>query len=526
MSESLYGMRTVWDLVARRAELSADRPMLFDDDDRRVTFGEFKQWAERVAAGFTELGIGEGSAVSWQLPTRIETLVLSVALSRIGARQNPIIPIYREREVGFVLRQSQAAWFLVPGVWRGFDYTALAEAVTATMDEPPRLLVTYDRLPEGDPSSLPPEPMAAGPGEEAPIRWLYYTSGTTSDPKGVRHSDQTLLAGAVGVVATLRPTEDDVFHMAMPYAHIAGPDLLGALLLHGYSAVVSEIFAPPQAVEVCRRRGVTIAGGSTAFYTAFVNEQRRRPGERLIPSLRLLMGGGAPKPPEVFYEVKRELGVPVIHGYGMTEVPMIAFCSIHDTDEQLANTDGKPVRGAEIRVLGADGTVAPAGMEGELCVRGPMLFKGYTDPSLDIPAFDDDGYFRTGDLGVVRTDGHVVVTGRNKDIIIRKGENVSAKEVEDLLYRHPKIADVAVIGLPDRDRGERVCAVIETAAGESPISLQELQDYCRSAGLMMQKIPEQLEIVDALPRNATLKILKYQLRQQFVSRDPQESRPA
>jgi acyl-CoA synthetase (AMP-forming)/AMP-acid ligase II len=165
-------------------------------------------------------------------------------------------------------------------------------------------------------------------------------------------------------------------------------------------------------------------------------------------------------------------------------------------------------------------------MEGELCVRGPMLFKGYTDPSLDIPAFDDDGYFRTGDLGVVRTDGHVVVTGRNKDIIIRKGENVSAKEVEDLLYRHPKIADVAVIGLPDRDRGERVCAVIETAAGESPISLQELQDYCRSAGLMMQKIPEQLEIVDALPRNATLKILKYQLRQQFVSRDPQESRPA
>jgi non-ribosomal peptide synthetase component E (peptide arylation enzyme) len=220
----------------------------------------------------------------------------------------------------------------------------------------------------------------------------------------------------------------------------------------------------------------------------------------------------------VFYEVRRELGVPVIHGYGMTEVPMIAFGSIHDSDEQLANTDGKPVRGAAVRVLAADGSIAPAGVEGELCVRGPMLFKGYTDPALDLPAFDEEGYFRTGDLGVLREDGHVVVTGRNKDIIIRKGENVSAKEVEDLLYQHPKIAAVAVIGLPDRDRGERVCAVVESAPGEAAIGLGELQDYCRSAGLMMQKIPEQLEVVNELPRNATLKILKYQLRQRFQCR--------
>jgi cyclohexanecarboxylate-CoA ligase len=517
MSESLYGVQTVWDLVARRAELSATRPMLYDDHDRVVTFGEFKRWAERVAAGLVDLGIGADTAVSWQLPTRIETLVLSVALARIGARQNPIIPIYRQREVSFVLRQSAAAWFLVPGRWRGFDYGAMADAVAGTMDDPPQLLIAYDDLPEGDPAVLPAAPKPPGPNEEAPIRWLYYTSGTTSDPKGVRHTDQTLLAGAIGVVATLQPTEDDVFHMAMPYAHIAGPDLLGALLLHGYSAVVSETFVPSEAVDVCRRRGVTIAGGSTAFYTAFVNEQRRRPGETLIPTLRLLMGGGAPKPPEVFYEVKRELGVPVIHGYGMTEVPMIAFCSIHDTDEQLANTDGKPVRGAEIRVLDADGSVAPNGVEGEVCVRGPMLFKGYTDPDLDVPAFDQDGYFRTGDLGIVRVDGHVVVTGRNKDIIIRKGENVSAKEVEDLIYRHPKVADVAVIGLPDRDRGERVCAVIEAAPDQKELTLLELQDYCRSAGLMMQKIPEQLEVVDELPRNATLKILKYQLRQRFAA---------
>ncbi len=519
MSEALYGTRTVWELVARRAELSGDRPMLVDDAGRKVSFAEFRCRVEQAAAGLSELGVCTGTPVSWQLPTRLETLVLSMALARLGALQVPIIPIYRAREVGFVLRQSRPRWFFHPGRWRGFDYGAMAEAISAELDDPPRLLITYDGLPEGDPAALPPPPEPPGPGGESPVRWLYYTSGTTSDPKGVQHTDETLLAGAVGVGATLQPSEDDVFHMAMPYAHIAGPDVLGALLLHGYRAVLSEVFSPPEAVEACRHHGVTIAGGSTAFYTAFLNEQRRRPGETLIPTLRLLMGGGAPKPPEVFYEVKRELGVPILHGYGMTEVPMISFCSLEDSDEQLANTDGKPVRGADIRVLLADGRAAPAGGEGEVCVRGPMLFKGYTDPALDEAAFDGDGYFRTGDRGIVRSDGHVVVTGRIKDVIIRKGENVSAKEVEDLLYQHPKVADVAVIGLPDPERGERVCAVVETAPGQEPITLLELQQYCRAAGLMVQKTPEQLEVVASLPRNATLKILKYELRRRFSTKD-------
>jgi acyl-CoA synthetase (AMP-forming)/AMP-acid ligase II len=519
MSETLYGTRTVWDLVAGRAELSADRIMLVDESDRQVSFDGFRRWAERVAAGLLDLGVGEGTPVSWQLPTRIETLVLSMALARIGAVQVPIIPIYRAREVGFVLSQSRAGWFFHPGTWRGFDYGAMAEAVTERLDEPPRLVVAYDRLPAGDPAVLPPPPVPPADGEEAPIRWLYYTSGTTSEPKGVRHNDETLLAGAVGVAATLQPLETDVWHMALPYAHIAGPDLLGTLLLHGFRAVVSEIFAPPDAVAACRRHGVTLAGGSTAFYTAYLNEQRKHPDEPLIPTLRLLMGGGAPKPPEVVHEVMRELGVPVLHGYGMTEVPMISFCSLCDTEEQLANTDGKPVRGADVRVVLPGGDVAPAGVEGEVCVRGPMLFRGYTDPALDDAVFDRDGYFHTGDRGVIRADGHVVVTGRIKDIIIRKGENISAKEVEDLLYQHPKIADVAVIGLPDRDRGERVCAVVETAAGHDPITLLELQDYCRSAGLMVQKTPEQIEVVGSLPRNATLKVLKYQLRRRYGPRD-------
>jgi acyl-CoA synthetase (AMP-forming)/AMP-acid ligase II len=220
----------------------------------------------------------------------------------------------------------------------------------------------------------------------------------------------------------------------------------------------------------------------------------------VLPSLRSLAGGGAPKPPELFWQVRRELGIPILHGYGMTECPMIASGSPSDTDEQLANTDGRPVAGCELRVVG-----------GEIRVRGPMLCRGYTDAELTAEAFDADGFFATGDLGHLRPDGHVVLTGRKKELIIRKGENIGPREIEDLLQTHPSVGAVAVIGLPDPERGERVCAVVETRPGAAPLDFAALQAHCRKAGLMAQKIPEQLEVVDALPRNATLKILKHVL---------------
>jgi acyl-CoA synthetase (AMP-forming)/AMP-acid ligase II len=258
-----------------------------------------------------------------------------------------------------------------------------------------------------------------------------------------------------------------------------------------------------------------MAGGSTAFYIGFLNEQRKNPGEKLIPTLRMLSGGGAPKPPEVYFEVKAEMGIPVAHGYGMTECPMIAQGGPADTDDQLAHSEGAPVFRCEISIVREDGSEADAGEEGEVRLAGPMLFKGYTDPALNASAFDELGRFRTGDLGVKRADGHVTLTGRLKDVIIRKGENISAKEVEDILYTHPKVKDCAVIGLPDRERGERVCAVVETADGQEPLTFAEMVQWCRDAGLMTQKIPEQLEVRDPLPRNATLKILKFVLRDEL-----------
>jgi acyl-CoA synthetase (AMP-forming)/AMP-acid ligase II len=506
---------TFWELLDRRADATPDAPMLLDESDRRVTFGEFRAWAERVAAGFAALGVREGTVVTWQLPTRIETVVTSFALSRLGAVQNPIIPIYREREVGFALRQLGAGYVLMPGTWRGFDYAAMAGKLIAEMDEPPQLLVIPDELPEGDPSSLPPAPPAVGPDGEAPVRWVYYTSGTTSAPKGVRHTDQTLIAGGIGLSVALQMTPDDVGSIAFPYTHIGGPDYIVTILALGFPAVLTEMFVPAEAVSLYSRHGVTMAGGSTAFYIAFLNEQRKQPGVPLVPSLRILSGGGAPKPPEIFYEVRDEMGCVCAHGYGMTECPMIAQGSPTDTEDQLAHSEGTPVHRCEVTIWRSDTEPAGPGEEGEVRLAGPMLFKGYTDPALNADAFDAAGRFRTGDLGILRPDGHVTLTGRIKDIIIRKGENVSAKEVEDVLYTHPKVGDVAVIGLPDRERGERVCAVVETAPGAEPLTFAEMVDWCRRAGLMTQKIPEQLEVRAVLPRNATLKILKFQLRDEL-----------
>jgi len=515
MSAPIYDAHTFWELLERRVADSGDRPMLIDDADRTLTFAEVRDRAERAAAGFADFGVGEGTPVTWVLPTRIETIVVSLALSRLGAVQNPIIHIYREREVGFCIRQTTAEMVLVPGEWNGFDYTAMVEAATAGLDEPPKILEAYHDLPDGDPDTL--DPVSAPPTGDDPIRWIYYTSGTTSDPKGAMHTDATLIAGGVGLARALDMGAEDVGSIAFPYAHIGGPDYLVCMLANGFPAVLVEKFELAVAIDAYRRHGVTMAGGSTAFYTMFLGAQRQQADQPLIPSLRMLSGGGAPKPPEVYHEVVAEMGLPVAHGYGMTESPMICQGSPHDTDDQLAHTEGRPVHRAQVTIVRPDGSTCDPGEEGEVAVAGPQLFKGYKDPTLDADAFDEQGRFRTGDLAVMRHDGHVSVTGRVKDIIIRKGENISAKEIENVLYAHPKVAAVAVVGLPDLERGERVCAVVETADGAEPLEADEMVAACTEAGLMRQKIPEQLVAYDGpLPRNATLKVLKFRLRDELA----------
>ncbi|MFG3259305.1 class I adenylate-forming enzyme family protein [Streptomyces sp. NPDC048172] len=514
---ALGASRTLWELLDRRAGLTPDAPVLIQagdtpDGDRTLTFGALRDGAERTAAGLRALGVAPGDTVAWQLPTRIETVVLTFALARLGVRQTPVIPFYREREVRLALRATGARHFAHPGLWRGFDHGEMARGIAAGLDHPLNVFRAYDSLPEGDPSELPPPP-----DDGTAVRWIYWTSGTTSSPRGVLHTDRSLIAGGACLAHALRLRPDDVGSMAFPYAHIAGPDYTVMLLMYGFPAVLFERFAMPDALDAYRRHGVTVAGGSTAFYSMFLAQQRAHPGSRVVPSLRLLAGGGAAKPPELYHEVVAEMGCQLTHGYGMTEAPMITMGAPDDTPEHLATTEGRPPEAMEIRITDADGKPLPTGTDGEVRLRGEAVCQGYLDAEDTAGAFDHDGFLITGDLGHLTEGGHLVLTGRTKDIIIRKGENISAKEIEQLLYEHPAVGDVAVIGLPDAERGERVCAVVEQPAGAEALTLEGATAYLREQGLAPYKLPERLEVVDALPRNDALrKVLKYKLRERFA----------
>jgi acyl-CoA synthetase (AMP-forming)/AMP-acid ligase II len=284
----------------------------------------------------------------------------------------------------------------------------------------------------------------------------------------------------------------------------------------GMSNILFQAFVPKVVIPILSERRVTMAGSGTYFHQTYVAAQKEA-DHPLFPEVRCFPGGGAPKPVSLYWEVQDLFGAPIVSGYGLTEVPILTMGGVDDLDDDLAATEGAPMPGVELKLVKLDGTVAAVGEEGEVRAKAPQLMVGYLDSSLDADGFDEEGYFRTGDLGMLNERNMLTITGRLKDVIIRKGENVSAKEVEDLLYTHPKVADVAVIGLADPERGERVCAVVATAEGAEPLALAEMVAFCRDAGLMVQKIPEQLELLDVIPRNPTGKILKQQLRDTYAT---------
>jgi acyl-CoA synthetase (AMP-forming)/AMP-acid ligase II len=504
--------RTLWELIVARAEVTPDVEMAVDEDDRTLTFAGYRDAVERTAAGLASMGVAKGDVITWQLPTWFESMILTGALARLGAVQNPILPIYREREVGFCARQAGAELLIVPSEFGGFDYASMAEAIAAGADGLDVLVIDRDGLPEGDPATLPPPPAS---GDAEAIRWLFYSSGTTADPKGAQHADPNIRAVAKGMSERLEIVEDDRIAMVFPITHIGGIIWLFTSLQTACTLIfVSTFFV--NGVEILKRHGVTLAGAGTVFHQAYLAAQRDS-DTPIFPHVRAFPGGGAPKPPQLHYDMKEAFDdVGIVAGYGSSETGILTMASVHDSDDDLANTEGPALPGDEFKLVTLDGKVAGPGEEGEIRVRGDQVMKGYLDDSLNADAFDDEGYLKMGDLGVMNERGMLMITGRVKDVIIRKGENISAKEVEDHLFQHDKIADVAVVGVPDDDRGEMVCAVVVSAKGADPIDLREMVDYLKGAGLMMQKVPERLEFTDALPRNPTGKVLKKDLRAEYA----------
>lgn len=511
MTEPLDLGPSYWDLIERRATATPDRRFVGDDHGRDLTAEQFRSAAERTAAGLLELGVRPGHVVSWQLPATVDAVLLMAALSRLGVVQNPIIHILRRNEVGFIVDQLSSDWLITPGVWRGFDFGAMAADIAENATEPVATLVLDGDLPEGDPSTL--ASIDAHPDRPSDGAWIYYSSGSTGRPKGARHTDASVMAGATGFLTGVHLEADDVFPCAFPITHIGGICFLVAALRVGSRFVMFDSFDPAETPKAMARCGGTILGSAVPFFQAYLAAQRAHGSEPLFSDLRVCSAGGAPTPPEMHYELKETLGAGILNGWGLTEFPVATFTRVGDPDEWHANTVGPPVPGVTVRVVGSDGADHSSdGGVGELLLDGPQKLLGYVDAELDAAAFDDDGFFRTGDLGFVDENGNVHITGRLKDIIIRKAENISAVEVENVLYTHPAIADVAVIGVPDAESGERVCAVVTLAEGHESLSIPSLASHCREQGLANQKIPEQLEIVTSLPRNPAGKIVKHELR--------------
>ncbi|BBX03742.1 cyclohexanecarboxylate-CoA ligase [Mycolicibacterium moriokaense] len=507
---------TFWSLVDTTARTHPDRVVLVDDFGRSLTSAQLRDAAERTAAALAERGVVEGSVVSWQLPTTLETMVVMAALTRLGALQNPVLPIWRESEVRFVTAQLGTEVIIVPGVWRGFDHAALAKELAK--DNPMTVVVvdhdapitTGLRLPSGDPAILPPPPTSA---EDA--RWVYYSSGTTAAPKGIRHCDRSVIAGSAGVVGMFGASSDDVNPIAFPVSHIGGAAMLAASLLTGMRMVLFDVFDPVATPKAVAAHRPTMLGSATPFFVAYMAAQRAHGAEPLFPDLRGCVGGGAPITPELGRQVRETLSVAgIANSWGLTEFPVVTSPPPDGDPEVLDHTVGRPVPGVSVRVVDDNGREVPTGEEGELRLKGPQCFLGYVDESLNADAFDAEGWFRSGDRGRIDADGNVAITGRIKDAIIRNAENISALEIEGVLATHPGVADVAVIGVPDPRTGERVCAVVVAAPG-AEVTLSALADHCQSLGLSKHKSPERLEIVAELPRNLTGKVLKNKLREQF-----------
>ncbi|MEB3065122.1 class I adenylate-forming enzyme family protein [[Mycobacterium] zoologicum] len=488
---------TIAGLLDTSASARPGRPLLHDTAGNTLTIADVAVLTSAATGWLWEAGIRRGMTVAWQLPSNIAAGLVMLALARSDVTQAPILHLYREREVAAACDVA------------GADVVVVDESTAANAPAGARVVALpadlVDRL-----RALPgrPHPELAGQRSAQDSRWVYFTSGTTGQPKGVRHSDATLLAAARGFAAHLGLGDHpgEVGTVVFPIAHIGGMVYLAAALLADMPLVMIPKVAE-DLPELLARHHVTVTGASTAFYQMLLSAQLASgSAEPLVPSLRMLIGGGASCPPELHKRVRDCMGIPIVHAYGMTEAAMVCVSKSSDTEEQQSCSSGPPIAGAAVRISPTD----------EIEVRGANLAPGYVDTQQWADTTTSDGWFRTGDQGYLRPDGRIVVTGRTKELIIRKGENIAPDEIENELLAHPLVDEVAVLGQPDELRGELVCAVVRRSRRHRDVTLGELCAFLDARGLMKQKWPERLVIIDEFPLTGLGKVAKSELAQHIA----------
>jgi cyclohexanecarboxylate-CoA ligase len=499
-------------IVARDGEHGAhdEHRELIVDGAIRLTRAELRTRALRVASALQDQAVHPGDVVVYQLPNWWESAALAWGILLAGAIASPLTPTLRHAEVGFVLEQTGARIVVVPQSFRGFDHAAMLADIgfdgatwLARRGELDSILA--------DASAPEPRPYSANATETALLLW---TSGTTSQPKGVVHTHQSLRHEADSLGAAHAFDADDRQLLPMPMTHVAG-FTYGALMpvCLGVPAVLMDVWDPGTALRIVERERISVMISTPVFVRSMIDHPDF--GASDTTSVRLLSLGGAGVAPATVREGAARFGCWCKRTYGSTEYPTLTTGRLGDDPEIQATTDGVLIGPAELRIVDPVTLVDVAdGQPGELWARGPEMFSGYLDPALDDAAFAPDGWFRTGDLATY-TDGYLTIVDRLKDIVIRGGENISAAEVEHALLSHPAVADCAVVAVPDAMMGERTCAFVIPRDGEAP-TLAELAAHVAAAGLAPFKRPERLELRATLPRTPSGKVQKGPLREEVA----------
>ena len=478
----------------------------------RLTYQELAQRAADAARALAACGVGRGDVVSFQLPNCWQFVAAHLACVRLGAVSNPLMPIFRHRELSFMLRHGDARVLIAPERFRGFDHGALARQLRGELPALGRVLLTDGTGEDSFEAALGAAdgaPCARGARlEPNDVMQLMFTSGTTGEPKGAMHTSNTLLSAVREYARRMQIGETDVIFMPSPLGHQLGfcYGLQMALML-GIPLVLTDLWHPERAIELMSRHGATFTFGATPFLADLASlpeVELRRP-----PRLRMFASSGAPIPPAVVNAARKRLGVKVATCWGMTECASVTITP--PNEHKVLESDGCTLPNGEVRVLAADGTKAPRGTVGALQVRGSSLFVGYLKRP-ELSRLDEGGWFDTGDLARMDDEGYIRICGRSKDVIIRGGENIPVVEIESALYRIPEVADAAVVAMPDPRLQERACAFVTLRPG-SQLSLAAVCKHLAAEGFSKHFWPERLEIMEQMPRTPTGKIQKFVLRE-------------